>query len=74
MNTMTPRTAQDLDQMSREALKAGRLESLAQPNFIVSVCHPQAGLRITRAYESEVIRLTCGTCEVFVADIKVASE
>lgn len=71
---MKPLVVSDLDAMARKAVQAGVLSSLSLDLHLLANCHPEAGLRTTRAYEGENVMLTCATCNLFVCNLKIAKE
>lgn len=64
----------DLDALARKAVENGDLASLSLDLHLEAKCHPDAGLRNTRAYEGDNMMLTCSTCNLFVANVKIAKE
>lgn len=64
----------DLDALARNAVKSGALESLSLDLHLQAKCHPTSGLKNTRAYEGDNMMLTCSTCNLFVANVKIAKE
>lgn len=64
----------DLDALARQALKNGSLESLSLDLHLQARCHPTSGLNNTRAYEGDNMLLTCSTCNLLVANVKIAKE
>lgn len=71
---MKPLIVADLDAMARQAVKAKSLENLSLDIHLAQKCHPEAGMKTTRAYEGDNLMLTCATCNLFVANVKIASE
>jgi hypothetical protein len=64
----------DLDALARIAVKNGILKSLSMNLYLQAKCHPTSGLKNARAYEGDNMMLTCATCNLFVANIKIAKE
>lgn len=64
----------DLDALARRAVETGSLESLSLDLHLQAKCHPNSGLNNTRAYEGDNMMLTCSTCNLFVANVKIAKE
>lgn len=71
---MKPFTVADLDAQAREAVKAGLMESLALDIHHRPKCHPDAGMKTTRAYEGDNMMLTCASCNLFVMNLKISTE
>jgi hypothetical protein len=67
-------TVEDLDAQARQAVKDGALASLSLDLHLTSKCHPNAGMKNTRAYEGDNMMLTCSECNLFVANLKIAKE
>lgn len=71
---MKPMIVADLDALARTAIKENSLENLSLDIHLAQKCHPTDGMKTTRAYEGDNLMLTCATCNLFVANIKVATE
>lgn len=71
---MKPMIVADLDALAREAVRTKSLENLSLDIHLAQKCHPLAGMKTTRAYEGDNMMLTCATCNLFVANIKIATE
>lgn len=71
---MKARTVEDLDAFARDAVKAGAVGGLSMDLHFTPKCHPEAGMKNTRAYEGDNLMLTCSVCNLFVVNIKVAKD
>lgn len=71
---MKPMVVADLDSMARKAIVSGSLENLSMDIHVTPKCHPNSGMKTTRAYEGNTFMLTCSICNLFVCNLKIAEE
>jgi hypothetical protein len=71
---MKPLIVADLDALARRAVESGALENLSLDIHVTPKCHPDSGMKTTRAYEGDNMMLTCAACNLFVCNLKISKE